>query len=580
MNRFPPSSSSSSNSIPSPFPVRSSTTRPSTANPSTSRSSPFDSSTFPSRPRTTKPTRPRTAPSNLSSGSRYDPSTFGSRPTPCSTAPQTSKPLPSLSNVDLAAELSSFRMRPLPDSPVSATFPSGPSSSRIDPISPFDTSYPLPPLPSRPRKPAVYESSPTSSSSDDETAARNALRAGSAIANYNYFEIDFSFLEDEPPSKSSKFSSPNSTTRSHRKVPSMSPSSTDDSAEDDLIGERRTRQVFPREFSVIRYFERHFLIFRRKRTAPSRRTESTTSRPAPSTHLPFPSRPTSSRQVSADSTATRKSLSSSVRSNGEGRPRLSTGLTSNFNASNRLSLASFVSSELSPGEQPNRSSLSFPGRPSGYFDFADRRKRLATFLDETAEAMEGGKSLNMVLPTAPHDRPLSQFVEPVSPADRNHLFPSHDSQSRHRDTIYYTPRAEEHSPRNESKDSFAQDFPSHLPSSESSGTGLGLGVETSPITLRGSSPSRFPQSRPVSSQSPRETEVANEINVKKEKLAEKRRRTIKELVDTERTYAADMMVVRDIYLARARGAREFSLFSFAPLRRNSHLRSTGSPPQI
>jgi len=290
--------------------------------------------------------------------------------------------------------------------------------------------------------------------------------------------------------------------------------------------------------------------------APSRRTESATSRPT--SHLPFPSRPTSSRQVSAESTATRKSLSSSIRSGRENRPRLPTGLTSTLSAGNRLSLASFVSSELSPGEQPRRPSLSFPSRPSGYFDFPDRRKQLATFLDETAEAMEGGKSLNMVLPTAPHDRPLSQFVEPASPTDRNYLFPSNDSHSRHRDTVYYTPRAEEHSPADESNDSLVQDLSSHLATSEVGGTGLGLGVETSPVTLRAPSPGGFPSSRSVS-QDRRGPEVTNENSVKKEKLAERRRRTIKELVDTERTYAADMMVVRDIYLARARGARKSSL---------------------
>ena len=43
------------------------------------------------------------------------------------------------------------------------------------------------------------------------------------------------------------------------------------------------------------------------------------------------------------------------------------------------------------------------------------------------------------------------------------------------------------------------------------------------------------------------------------KMAEKRRRTIRELCETEATYASDMAVVRDIYLERARGVGAFFL---------------------
>lgn len=38
--------------------------------------------------------------------------------------------------------------------------------------------------------------------------------------------------------------------------------------------------------------------------------------------------------------------------------------------------------------------------------------------------------------------------------------------------------------------------------------------------------------------------------------AAKRQRVIRELLDTEQSHAVDLAVVRDIYLARARGARE------------------------
>lgn len=290
--------------------------------------------------------------------------------------------------------------------------------------------------------------------------------------------------------------------------------------------------------------------------------------------LPFPSRPANNRRVSVDSTHSRKSSVYSIRSNREERPRLPSGLTSTLLPSNRLSLASFVSSELSPGESPGRApSLSFPGRPTGYFDFAERRKRLATFLDETAEAMEGGKSLTMVLPDGSH-RPLSQYVEPVSPTDETHPLPL-DSQRRTdpRQSIYFTPRVDNHSP------SLSEEGRSRFDNLEGS-TGLGFNdhqvanrgssaVEASPTTLRGSSPPRSPKawdcqisvtSAPEAVPELTETERKAAV-AKEEKVAEKRRRTIKELVDTERAYAVDMAVVRDIYLARARGARKHCPFS-------------------
>lgn len=53
---------------------------------------------------------------------------------------------------------------------------------------------------------------------------------------------------------------------------------------------------------------------------------------------------------------------------------------------------------------------------------------------------------------------------------------------------------------------------------------------------------------------------------KKAKRAEKRRRTIQELCETEASYAIDMAVVRDIYLARIRGVGESP--HFRPLRLN------------
>lgn len=305
------------------------------------------------------------------------------------------------------------------------------------------------------------------------------------------------------------------------------------------------------------------------------------SEPVKRSALPFPSRPSITRKVSSESAHSRKSSVYSTRSSREERPLLPSGLTSTLLPGNRLSLASFVSSELSPGESPARSaSLSFPGRPSGYFDFAERRKRLAAFLDETAEAMEGGKSLTMVLPEG-SNRPLSQFVEPPSPTDCSRPFTletTDDSTSNRRDTVYFTPRIGDQSPaashQTLAEAGEGQSTFDNLPGA----TGLGLedapvpsganNVETSPTTLRGSSPARFSrESQPVvsitgteeESKEKTEEELQEAAN-KEEKLAEKRRRTIKELIDTETTYAVDMMVVRDIYLARARGARNFSPF--------------------
>ncbi|SCZ90461.1 BZ3500_MvSof-1268-A1-R1_Chr1-3g02004 [Microbotryum saponariae] len=51
-----------------------------------------------------------------------------------------------------------------------------------------------------------------------------------------------------------------------------------------------------------------------------------------------------------------------------------------------------------------------------------------------------------------------------------------------------------------------------------------------------------------------EAQEAQKVAEQQNKRAEKRRRTIKELCDTERVYASDLAVLRDIFLTRARGA--------------------------
>ncbi|KDE09793.1 hypothetical protein MVLG_00192 [Microbotryum lychnidis-dioicae p1A1 Lamole] len=56
-----------------------------------------------------------------------------------------------------------------------------------------------------------------------------------------------------------------------------------------------------------------------------------------------------------------------------------------------------------------------------------------------------------------------------------------------------------------------------------------------------------------------EAQEAQKAAEQQNKRAEKRRRTIKELCDTERVYASDLAVLRDIFLTRARGAEMSSI---------------------
>lgn len=211
------------------------------------------------RPRTANVTRVPLAPSDSLAHSRQTPSTSTARRRP-NTAPSISSdherlpifdtsplrptkrappPLlstsPSSPRLTLAAELSSFRMQPLADSPTSATFP---SDAMCDSISPLDV--PRPPV-------SRHEHSRDSSlSSDDEIAARNALRAGSVIANYNCLDLDFSFLDDEPPTKAS------ASKWSTQSVTFPSRTSSEDSAEDEGKTTVRSKPVFPRECDGMR----------------------------------------------------------------------------------------------------------------------------------------------------------------------------------------------------------------------------------------------------------------------------------------------------------------------------------------
>ncbi|KAI5480812.1 Rho guanyl-nucleotide exchange factor [Pseudohyphozyma bogoriensis] len=257
----------------------------------------------------------------------------------------------------------------------------------------------------------------------------------------------------------------------------------------------------------------------------------------------------------------------------------------------------------------------FTGGPRRESDDEERRKRLVLFLDETASAMEGGKSLAMVLPdesdqgnmtfsemaeatTSPvtprHEPPLfndnpfaasNQNRYPASPhspdsppspgtTSRNSFTPVTPARRRmdgaeargegaYRDTVYFTPKVPPSVISRSSEDE-GDDEAEHSPKSRR-GLGFELEVrppsslgqapsERSPATLRADSPATEPwnsQSRPVSMA---ESVVDAEAQRLRAKLADKRRHTVEELISTEASYATDMAIVRDIYLARARGA--------------------------
>ncbi|GAA5870179.1 hypothetical protein JCM3774_002613 [Rhodotorula dairenensis] len=142
---------------------------------------------------------------------------------------------------------------------------------------------------------------------------------------------------------------------------------------------------------------------------------------------------------------------------------------------------------------------------------------MAAFLDKTAAAMEGGKSLAMVLPL----RGDTQYADLDAEAELTFL-----------EALAYE---EDHAPPAPGDPVGTQAVPS-----DSARTNLG----TEP-------------SAPVESSMPRAgstSKTRTSPMLGSTRLLEKRTRVVQELVDTEQSHAMDMAVVRDIYLARARGA--------------------------
>ncbi|GAA5994924.1 uncharacterized protein JCM10292_004432 [Rhodotorula paludigena] len=504
-------------------------------------------------------------------------------------------PLPINSPFELPND--TFRNRPLSVASTISRAPRPPSIVMTPPVA--DRAYVRQPRSSRPLH--RYDDS----SSDEDPRPRSGLMPRSALANY--FNLDFSFLEEEPPARKSAYG----TTRKAQADPRRSELS---------VGTSRSRPG-----------EGYFDLKRMAVTLPAGSSrDSFASTSSAVSALPFPSRrPGNPRRVSSESFISRRS---SVVSPGE-RPYPSTDLAGDVR---RPSMASFMSadsmassgSSLAYGSHRSPTSPTFPPIPEAGPAAAEKRKRLAAFLDETASAMEGGKSLTMVLPesqqTAPQHKSLSELAE-------EHLVSARPTSSGSNRELNYrspfggrsaTPIIEEDapSPTAPAKSAFASsddepvsptsgvpaiavppvdtveqlesdtgeqlrtDLQEVQPEGEESAddeasqggggftlaealaldrpaSGLGLHnvntkapsfkpvVERSPSTIRPDSPASL-----VNSPQPSFANDSTSTFDRTTKALEKRRRIIRELVETETSYAIDMAVVRDIYLARARGA--------------------------
>ncbi|GAA5850043.1 hypothetical protein JCM8547_000991 [Rhodosporidiobolus lusitaniae] len=534
-------------------------------------------------------------------------------------------PLPVRSPI--ALEHDTFRSRPSSVvSTASTTRKSRPPSIHMTGPSPTSSHgfarYPSSSRPSRLRR--------DDTSSDDEPASRrsSALMPRSAVANA--FNLDFSFLDEEPPPRPSVYGGR-----------SVFGGGTGKERPTSVASER---PVKPRK-EEDDYFSLKSAAAEGSRAGNRNSVGSTASLPFPSKALPFPSRPNPSRRISSESVTSRMS---SLYSPGE-RPYIPSQLSASVDPSRRPSTTSFMSLE-SNASGSSAPSLMYQSRTSPPPlnlsavvetgpEAVEKRKRLAAFLAETANSMEGGKSLGMVLPesqpAAAEHKTLSEIAEarttsprpssrasnvgaveyrptfnavnyaaqqgvpdegpsptsaptstfnpatysaPPSPttADPSRApspspalpRPVPRTEPEIRQTVYYTPNpADEETGEEDSDDeepkknrgmSLAEVLAlDRLPSAGPPPAGLGFAnvdtkgkggrplSERSPSTIRADSPA----SLAASQMQPVETEEERFA-----KKAEKRKRTIRELVETEVTYAVDMAVVRDIYLARARGA--------------------------
>lgn len=443
---------------------------------------------------------------------------------------------------------------------------------------------------------------------DERSRPMSALMPRSALANY--FNLDFSFLDDEPPPRKTAYGR-----RTQEEARRVERTARPPRGDEDYFSARRVSGSAPGTPSLsfspsIQKLERLHADFPALAASKRLSTGSTTgSLPFPSANLPFPSkRPNLPHRASSDSVSTRRSsilspgFSPSHLPSPDRRRPSAVSYTSVDSAGSVVSASCYASrrSPLSP---------TFPSIPEAGPDAAEKRKRLAAFLDETASAMEGGKSLMMVVPelvpAGPQHKSLSELAEQqVSPQpasrsdDFRHPFdvahdyrhgapqrlpsgadadddslsptsappavlvepPAHEEQVGERDPDIHSPRATALEAGHSANDQLAADGPGtgEARSLERSFSGLGLSnmdpsgsavrpqAERSPSTLRAPSP--------TSPARPSRSSASFEDDERRKRL-DKRRKIIRELVETESSYAVDMAVVRDIYLARARGAR-------------------------
>ncbi|KAM0789329.1 hypothetical protein ACM66B_000164 [Microbotryomycetes sp. NB124-2] len=467
--------------------------------------------------------------------------------------------------------------------------------------------------------------SPTSTSSP-QGARRPFLVPRSALRTDDCFGLDFSFLAEEPPARSS-YSNAFATANLRRGSVEQSRARRPTSIASDKSASRASRNG---EAS------------RRSNKPPSLRTASS------ATALPFPSRPKSTRTVSAESMPTHATSPASTSNAPLASPPIvhDTRRPSAVSSMSYTSTASSSTSGLFSGTRSRNlsSDLDVEGLPADCQpptiaehgpQALEKRKRLVEFLDQTAEAMEGGRSLAMVLPEtkATESEPaktmseLAEALPPRTPAQIEYRHPftatpvvgssNVDATQSPRDSgllsaniepslraaspstpradqrrqspasedprisVYFTPDPNE---EDDSKDGVDSNEPEQECAQAGQGGGLGfkfdiksslghspslVAPDRSPSTVRANSPASF--KRPVSDDTPSPPEkdeidedvtppvaiisddVAQEME-RRAKLADKRKRTISELIETEATYASDMVIVRDIYLARAKGA--------------------------
>lgn len=326
----------------------------------------------------------------------------------------------------------------------------------------------------------------------------------------------------------------------------------------------------------------------------------------------------------------------------------------------------FSQGVLTDMESPTSSNFSAGVQDPPPAEDLDRRKRLAAFLDQTAEAMEGGRSLAMVLPesrpteltvaksmselamaadvtSSPRLADLIEYRHPfnsgpssistvpevniLSPRTNSSLR-SGDSASLHdsltasspstpiappnaskmrsgldpspvdvRRSVYFTPEPTPSvsSTSGDERESDSQVSKKHLTPAMNGGLGFNIEIKTeSDLSSSPSMPRRAPLAAPdrspstVRASSPSESlststshtmEATRELDAKIAKVNEKRKRTIQELIETEAAYATDMAVVRDIYLARAKGT-DIGVIADRVMSSGLGLGSSARPPAV